>query len=184
MTGPESYIFKAVVRFLFFLINIFAVYLLLRGHNLPGGGFIAGLASAISLVLLALGLGFGELRGVIRFDPARLAAFGLAVAALTGCLPLLVGKPFLEQFNFHFNLPDLGEIHAGTPLLFDVGVYLVVVGITVKVMMVLAKSTQRLGGLVFEEQARYSSPVEQPIEEGVEGDGEEATSSPEVPHAR
>ena len=54
MQGPQSFIFQAIVRLLFFLINVLAIYLLLRGHNLPGGGFIACLATAISLVLLSL----------------------------------------------------------------------------------------------------------------------------------
>ena len=183
MTGPQSYIFKAVVRFLFFLVNVFALYLLLRGHNLPGGGFIAGLATAISLILLSLAIGLEELHRVMRFDPMRLAAAGLAVATLTGAAPLFLNRPFLEHFNFHFDrVPLVGDLHVGTPLVFDVGVYLVVVGIACKIIFVLGKSTQRLRALVAEEEARYSSPVEQPIEEDTPDTSEEPQET-KKPHA-
>lgn len=183
MTGPQSYIFKAVARFLFFLVNVFALYLLLRGHNLPGGGFIAGLATAISLILLSLAIGLEELHRVMRFDPVRLAAAGLALATLTGAVPLFLGRAFLEHFNFHFSdVPLLGDLHVGTPLVFDVGVYLVVVGIACKIIFVLGKSTQRFRALVAEEEARYSSPVEQPIEEDTPGTAGETPNSTK-PHA-
>ena len=166
MSGLRSYIFKAAVRLLFFLVNVFALYLLLRGHNLPGGGFIAGLASAIALVLLSLAIGLEELHRVMRFDPMRMAAAGLAMAAVTGAAPLLFGRPFLEHFDAHLTgLPLLGELHVGTALAFDIGVFLVVVGIACKIMFALGKSTQRLRALVAEEERRYSAPVEQPIEE-------------------
>ena len=177
MIGPQSYIFKSVVRFLFFLVNVFALYLLLRGHNLPGGGFIAGLATAISLNLLSLAIGLEELHRVIPFDPVRLAAAGLAVATLTGTAPLLLNRPFLEHFNFHFHVPLVGELHAGTPLVFDVGVFLVVAGIACKIIFVLGKSTQRLRALPAAEEARYSSPVERPIE----GDNHKTSEEPKEP---
>jgi multicomponent Na+:H+ antiporter subunit B len=166
MLGHPSFIFRAVVRFLFFLVNVFALYLLLRGHNLPGGGFIAGLASAISLILLSLGIGLAELHRVMRFDPMRLATVGLAVALMTGLVPVVMGRPFLEHFDGYLeHVPLLGRVHVGTPLIFDSGVYLVVVGITCKVIFLLGKSTQGLVALVAEDAARYAAPVERPIEE-------------------
>lgn len=166
MIGPRSWIFRSVVRFAFFIINVFAFYLLLRGHNQPGGGFIAGLASAASLILLSLAIGVGELHRVIRGDPVRIAAAGLMVALLAGSLPLVVGRGFLEQFNWHLHhAPLFGELHVGTPLAFDFGVYLVVLGTCSKIIFVLAKSTGRHPGLVAEEQRLYSSPIEQPIED-------------------
>jgi multicomponent Na+:H+ antiporter subunit B len=160
----QSYIYRTVARFAFFLVNLFAVYLLLRGHNYPGGGFIAGLATAISLILLSLAVGLEELHRLIRFDPVQVAGGGLLLAGLTGVAPLLMGRPYLEQFNFHFTTRLLGEVHAGTPLLFDIGVYFVVVGVTIKIIFVLARSTQRLPALVAEEERRYSSVMEKPIE--------------------
>lgn len=180
MRGPDSFIFNSVVRLAFFLINVLAVYLLLRGHNLPGGGFIAGLATAISFILLSLAIGNEALHRVIRFDPARLAVVGLLLAALTGTVPMLAGRAFLEHFNAHLRaVPYLGELHVGTPLLFDLGVYLVVVGIVTKIVFVFAKSTQGLRALVFEEESRYSAVAETPIELDVDAAGASTDPEPE-----
>jgi multicomponent Na+:H+ antiporter subunit B len=165
MNAPHSFIFQALVRLVFFLINIFAFYLLLRGHNWPGGGFIAGLATAISLVLLSLGIGLHSLHHIIKVDPARIAFSGLIIAVVMGFAPMLFGHIFLQHFSFHFTTQIFGEVHVSTALLFDGGVYLVVVGITAKIIFVLAKSSQGFSALVREEQRRYSSTMEQPIEE-------------------
>ncbi len=178
MIGLRSPIFRAAVRFTFFITNVFAFYLLLRGHNEPGGGFIAGLASAVSLILLSLALGVEEIHRLIRVDPARVGMVGLLTAMVSGMLPMAVGEPFLKQYNWHWdNVPWVGELHLGLPLLFDIGVYVVVVGVCCKIIFVLAKSTQGLGAMVAEEERRYSSRVETPIEmpagsgkEGVDGD--------------
>lgn len=186
MKGPDSFIFRTMVRVAFFLINLLALYLVLRGHNFPGGGFIGGLAAAISLVLLSLALGLEEMHRVLRFDPVRLAAAGLSLALLTGLLPVLAGRPFLEHFHAHFDhVPFLGELHLGTPLLFDVGVFLVVVGVTIKLIFILAKSTAGLRALVQEEEARYSSPRETPIETEAASAATPADAPPkkEDPHA-
>jgi len=166
MKVPASFIFQSVVSFLFFLINVLALYLLLRGHNLPGGGFIAGLASAISLVLLSMGVGLQAMHTLMRFDPARLAVFGLLISALTGASPMLFGDVFLAHHHVSLkNVPLIGYLHIGTPLLFDLGVYLVVVGITCKIIFTLAKSTQGLGALVEQEERRYSSAREKALED-------------------
>ena len=165
MKPHPSYIFQSAVRVLFFLINLFAIYLTLRGHNLPGGGFIGGLVTAISLVLLRLALGLTETHRILRVDPVRVAAFGLTVSVLTATAPLLFGQTFFQHSQAHFHhVPLLGDLHIGTPLFFDIGVYLVVVGITSKIIFVFGKSTQ--GFIAFEpdERARYSSSVETPVE--------------------
>lgn len=162
----NSPLYKAVAVVGVFVVNVFAIYLLLRGHNLPGGGFIAGLATAVSMIMLSLAIGLEEIHQVLRFEPVRLAAAGLCLAALTGTIPLVVGRPYLEHFNTYFNIPLVGEVALGTPLLFDIGVYLLVVGVTTKIVFVLATSTQGFRALVKEEEARFSSPLEQPIEEG------------------
>jgi len=169
MTNPNSFILRVTAAILFFLVNIFALYLLWRGHNLPGGGFIAGLASAISMVLLALAMGFEEFEGWLRTDPLRLAAWGLALAtgaALLPVLPLFPGSHFLEHTMFHPDIPFIGKLHLGTTLLFDIGVFLVVIGITTKVVFVLARSTSGRGALLPGEKKDYASAVERPIEEG------------------
>jgi len=176
--GPRSFILEAMTRLAFFFINVFAVYLLLRGHNLPGGGFIAGLATATSLVLLSLSLGLVELHRLIRFDPARLAAWGLLLATSTALAPMLFGHTFFEHFHWHWDVPLLGHLEVGTPLVFDAAVYLVVVGVTTKLIFLLARSVNGLPGLVAEEERRYSSVVEEPIEEAMNGIAS-PSSSPE-----
>jgi NADH:ubiquinone oxidoreductase subunit 5 (subunit L)/multisubunit Na+/H+ antiporter MnhA subunit len=175
--GPRSVIFSTVVRPVFFLVNIVAFYLLLRGHNSPGGGFIAGLVSGISLVLLSLGVGVEQMHRIVRFDPVRLSAAGLGLSALTGLAPWLAGRAFLEHFSVNLPVPGLGEIHVGTALAFDLGVYLVVVGIVTKVIFVFTKSSRGLRALVEEEEELYSSPLEQPIESIPGDDGEKDTPS-------
>lgn len=164
--GLSSYIFRSVVQSLFFIINLFALYLMLRGHNYPGGGFIAGLATGVSFLLLSLGLGVVEVDRYLRFDPIRLAAAGLLLAALTSLAPALFGQTFLEHFHVHLHhVPLWGELHVGTPLLFDGGVYLVVVGITTKIILVLGKSTSGVAALSPADRRRFSSSLEREIEE-------------------
>lgn len=166
MKGHPSYIFVTSTRLLFFVINLFAVYLMLRGHNLPGGGFIGGLVSAISLILLRLAVGLAETRRILRVDPVYVAAVGLLIAAGTSSAPMVFGRPFLEQFNVHLHdVPLLGDLHVGTPLAFDFGVFLVVVGVTVKILFALGLSAQGLPAFDEDETLRYSSPVETPVED-------------------
>lgn len=160
----HSFILRSVACFAFFIVNVFAIYLMLRGHNNPGGGFIAGVTSAISLIMLHLALGVREIYRIVRFDPARVAGFGLVLAALTPTASMLFGKPFFDHFHFHVDAPLLGELHFGTPLVFDLGVYLVVVGVTSKMIFTLAQSTMGYPVLLRHEEARYSSSLDVPIE--------------------
>ncbi|HRI82816.1 MAG TPA: MnhB domain-containing protein [Opitutaceae bacterium] len=165
MKTGDSYIFRAVGSFLFFVINVFAVYLLLRGHNLPGGGFIGGLGSALSLIMLSLAFGVREAQKVLRVDPTRLAAIGLLLAVVTGMLPLVVGEPFLRHFHWKLEeLPLLGTLEVGTPLIFDIGIFLVVVGVTAKMIFVLFRSISGLTALNPSEWRRYAADLEEPVE--------------------
>ena len=165
MTAGRDPILRTVAVGAFFLVNVFAVYLLLRGHNAPGGGFIAGLATAISLVLLMLAFGPERAGRFLPIEPIRLAAGGLLLAALSGWAPVLFGHSFLEQFTEYINLPILGKTALGTPLLFDTGVYLLVIGIGTKLGFTLANSTLLGRALSPQDQARFASPVEAPIED-------------------
>ncbi len=161
----NSYIYRTVVSFLFFPLLIFSIYLLLRGHNFPGGGFIGGLLTAVSLVLLSFSMGLERFHAVIRVDPMRVAAAGLFVAVAAGLPALFAGAAFLTQYNFKFkDVPLIGELYLGTPLLFDAGVYLLVVGASIKVLFVLAKSTSGLSALVSEEERMYAAPGDEPVE--------------------
>lgn len=166
MKVGDSAIFRTVGSGLFFLVNIFAVYLLLRGHNLPGGGFIGGLGSALSLMLISLAFGVEYAQRTLRVDPVRLAAGGLLLAVATALLPLLGGDALLR--HYHFTVPLLGGFKVGTPLLFDVGVFLVVVGVTSKLVFSLARPNAGLTALSPEEWRDYAAPMEEPIERDLE----------------
>lgn len=170
MKTIESFMLRSVVGIIFVLVNIISIYLLLRGHNLPGGGFIGGLMTGMSFILLGLVRGWPELQRQLPLPPLRMAAFGVLIAIASGCIPMLFGQPFLTQYNFHIHaVPLIGEVHTGTPLLFDVGVFLLVGGITVKLIIVLARSTSGLPAFTPGETPYYASVLEEAIEE----DGEE-----------
>ena len=170
MKTIESFMLRSVVGIIFVLVNIISIYLLLRGHNLPGGGFIGGLMTGMSFILLGLVRGWPDLQRQLPLPPLRMAAFGVFIAIVSGCIPMIFGQPFLTQYNFHIDaVPVIGDVHIGTPLLFDVGVFLLVGGITVKLIIVLARSTSGLPAFTPGETPYYASVLEEAIEE----DGEE-----------
>ena len=164
MRRPDSFILESLARIAFFFINLFALYLMLRGHNLPGGGFIAGLVTAISFVFLSMALGLTEIRRIMKGDPIRVAVLGLILAALTATAPMLFEENFFTHHMLHFHVPLLGDVEAGTTLLFDLGVYFVVVGVSVKVILVLSWSTSGYRTFTDDEEKRYASILERPIE--------------------
>lgn len=164
MNPTRSVLFEPVARGLFFVLQVFAVYLLLRGHNLPGGGFIGGLVSAIAWVMLGLALGWDTVGTVLRVDPTRLAAVGLLIAGVTGWVPMFFGGSFFQQSMWHVAIPFVGDLHVGTPLAFDGGVFLVVIGIAVKMILVLGKSTSGMEVFSSSEERSYASRLEEPIE--------------------
>jgi multicomponent Na+:H+ antiporter subunit B len=106
---------------------------------------------------------------------------GLILAALTATAPMLFGESFFTHHMTHFNVPLLGEVEVGTTLLFDLGVYFVVVGVSVKIILVLSWSTNGYPTFVAEEEKRYASVLERPIEEMP--DQEPFEDSEEEPHA-
>ncbi|QIF01817.1 MnhB domain-containing protein [Roseimicrobium sp. ORNL1] len=163
---PDSFLLRACIQLVFLLVNIVSVYLLFRGHNLPGGGFIAGLMTGTSCILLGLARGWNVLRHQLPVDPLRLAISGVTLALVTGLLPVVVGQQFLTQYMWHLHhVPLIGELHIGTPLLFDVGVFLLVSGMTVKLITVLVRSTAGLPPFSREEHQLYASVMEEPIED-------------------
>lgn len=121
------------------LLAIMSLIVLYRGHNLPGGGFIGGLIAASSILLLLLASGLDGVRRILRFDPHLLLGLGLAIAAGSGLFAWFRGEPFMTGLWLpSISLPLLGTVHLGTPLLFDVGVYLTVVGFTLTATLALA----------------------------------------------
>ncbi|MGO0309118.1 MnhB domain-containing protein [Endozoicomonas acroporae] len=128
----SSIIFRTSAHIVTVLMLVFSVYLLLRGHNNPGGGFIAGLIAVIAFALLMLAETPAYVRERLVYPPATFAGSGVAIALFAGLLPLFFGQPFLSGLW-------LGKI--GSPLLFDVGVYLAVIG---SVLMILLNVEEEL----------------------------------------
>jgi multicomponent K+:H+ antiporter subunit A len=122
-------------RLLLPLALLVAIFVLLRGHNLPGGGFIAGLITAVALITqyLANGIAWTQSRMGAKLSP--LIAFGLLIATLTGLASWVFGYPFLTSAFTHLHWPLIGEFEIASAMLFDLGVYLAVVGVTLVILL-------------------------------------------------
>lgn len=123
------------------LALLVSAYIFLRGHNLPGGGFIAGLITSVALILQYIANGVAYMKGRLNVDYQILIGSGLLIAALTGLGSWLFGRPFLTSWFDYFHLPGLGEIELASAMLFDLGVYLTVVGATLLILANLGKLT-------------------------------------------
>lgn len=135
----NSLILRVATRFMLPLLILFSIFLLLRGHNEPGGGFSGGLVGASAFVLYGFAFGVPEAKWALRVDPRGLIGAGLLTALGSGCLALLTGRPLMTGLWAERELPAYGTLHVGTPLLFDAGVYLVVVGVTLSIFFPLAE---------------------------------------------
>jgi monovalent cation:proton antiporter len=135
----SSLILTTVSRLVFFVVLLFSLYLLLRGHNSPGGGFIAGVMTALGILLQLIASDLRYVRRVFRVEPRRLAGIGLLTSLTTGLVPMLLGYPFLTSTFGHLYAPWLGDIELASAFCFDLGVYGVVVGATLLMIMTLAE---------------------------------------------
>ncbi len=132
-----------IMRLMFPVIGVLALYLLLRGHNLPGGGFVAGLTMAVALILqyMAGGTRWAEAR--LDIQPVRLIGAGLLIAAATGAGAWVVARPFLAALAVDVELPLVGKLQLPSVFVFDVGVFALVVGATALVLVALAHQSVR-----------------------------------------
>ena len=132
-----------IVQLLLPVAGMVAVFFLLRGHNEPGGGFVAGLivATAVILQYLVGGTAWAESR--TRIHPQYWIGLGLLCAAGAGLSAWLVPRQFLSALAWHATLPVIGEVHLSTVLLFDLGVFLLVIGATVLILVALAHQSRR-----------------------------------------
>jgi multicomponent K+:H+ antiporter subunit A len=123
------------------LALVFTLYIFMRGHNLPGGGFIAGLITAVALVLQFMALGQSKAEALLRADGGRRFVVwigaGLGIAGLTGVAAFLFGRPVRTSAHGRPHVPLLGELPFASAALFDLGVYLTVVGATLLTISVL-----------------------------------------------
>jgi multicomponent Na+:H+ antiporter subunit B len=125
-----SLILRTATNYLIELVLLFSVFLLLRGHNEPGGGFVGGLAASAAFVLYTIAFNVQRARQLLRVEPHNLIGAGLLIALASGLVGLLLGKSFLTGAWVKWNVLGALEIELGLPLFFDIGVYLVVLGTT------------------------------------------------------
>ncbi len=134
----NSLILGAATRVLVALMLLFSVYMLLRGHNEPGGGFIGGLIAAIGFALYAIAQGTAAARAALRIDPRDLGMIGLGLALLAGLFAAVFGEPpFTGQWWFFGGSGDDKGLPLSSVLVFDIGVYLVVVGAVLTLVFAL-----------------------------------------------
>lgn len=132
-----------IMRVMFPAIAVLSIYLLMRGHNMPGGGFAAGLTFAVAIILQYMTGGTRWAEQRLDLKPVRLVGVGLLIAAGTGLGSWFFAHPFLTSHTAHFTLPLVGELHVPSALGFDLGVFLLVVGATALILIALAHQSVR-----------------------------------------
>lgn len=132
----NSLILRTATRLLIAVLLLLSVFLLLRGHDLPGGGFIGGLVAASALALYAIAYGHEAAAKLLRVSPQLVMGLGLAVSLIAGLAAALVGREVLTGLWW---IRDIGpfELKLSTPLVFDIGVYLVVIGVVLTMLFAL-----------------------------------------------
>lgn len=136
---PNDMMLQITMRIITIIIFTFSFYLFLAGHNNPGGGFIGGLMTATAILVLYLVFDIKTITDAIRINFTTIIGVGLLFSAVTGIISIIFGYPFLTHFFRYFQLPMFGEIELTTALLFDLGVYLVVVGAALTIILTIAE---------------------------------------------
>ncbi|MFK8289453.1 Na+/H+ antiporter subunit B [Capnocytophaga canimorsus] len=135
----KTIILKTASQYLLPLLLLFSIFILLRGHYLPGGGFVGGLVASIAFVLYSIANGLDNTKRLLRIHPGFLMPFGLLLALASGLLSaLLENLPFMTALWLEQPIPALGAV--GTPLFFDIGVYLVVLGVTLTIIFTITEA--------------------------------------------
>ena len=132
-----------IMNWLFPVIIVIATFMLLRGHDLPGGGFIAGIVMSLGFILQYLAGGTRWVEERLRILPVLWIGWGLLLALLTGLGAMVLGQPFLTSAFAYADLPGIGKVPMATALIFDLGVFALVVGATVLMLIALAHQSVR-----------------------------------------
>ena len=139
----RSLILMTATRYLVPIMLMFAVFVLLRGHNEPGGGFVGGLLAASAIALYIFAFGIRQAERLLRVKPLTLIGIGLALALGSALVaPIFLGLPLMTGLWSTFEVPGIGKL--GTPLFFDIGVMLVVIGVTLLIVFTLAEEDDLL----------------------------------------
>ncbi|MFF5083198.1 Na+/H+ antiporter subunit A [Actinoplanes sp. NPDC000266] len=156
----ESIILQVVARLLFHTIVLFSVYLLFSGHNAPGGGFAGGLVAGLALTIRYLAGGRRELNAAAPVDAGLVLGAGLLIAVGTGAAALIAGGQVLQSALVDVTLPLIGHVHFATSACFDVGVYLVVVGLVLEILRSLGGELDRQHAASAEASETSDAPEE------------------------
>jgi multicomponent K+:H+ antiporter subunit A len=132
-----------LVRLLLPVAFVVSMYLFMRGHNQPGGGFVAGLVMSVAFILQYMVAGTQWVEAHMSLRPLRWMGAGLFFALATGLGSMALGYPFMTTHTAHLHLPLLGDVHLASALFFDIGVYAVVVGSTLLILTALAHQSVR-----------------------------------------
>jgi multicomponent K+:H+ antiporter subunit A len=132
-----------IMTLLFPVIGVAAMFLLLRGHDLPGGGFVAGITMAVAFILQYMAYGTTWVEARLRVQPVRWMGIGLLLAGGTGTAAWLFSRPFLTSYFAYIELPLVGRVPTASALLFDIGVFCLVVGATVLMLIAIAHQSVR-----------------------------------------
>ncbi|MCT2345407.1 Na(+)/H(+) antiporter subunit B [Niallia taxi] len=130
-------ILQTTTKIVLFIILIFSVFIFFTGHYTPGGGFIGGLLTSGAIVLLLLAFDLKTVKKILPFNYMYMIATGLLFSIGTGAGALLFNVPFLTHAYTHINIPILGELSLHTATIFDLGVFLVVVGVTMTIIQTI-----------------------------------------------
>jgi multicomponent Na+:H+ antiporter subunit B len=132
----NTLIFRTIAPLLTAVMLVFSVFVLLRGHNEPGGGFIGGLIAASALAIYGMAVGVDAARAALKVHPIAIAGFGVALGALAGAVSILFDVPFLTGLWTVFEFDEV-EVAVSTPMVFDIGVYFAVFGTIAAVALAL-----------------------------------------------
>ncbi|MCD0187099.1 MULTISPECIES: monovalent cation/H+ antiporter subunit A [Acinetobacter] len=142
--NPSPLMLRITASWILPIALVVSLYIFLRGHNLPGGGFIAGLITSMALIIQYIALGQDQTEQMLKAKSGRLyeiwIGVGLSIAGLTGLAAWFWGRPFLTSAHIYVNPPIIGEMHLASAALFDVGVYVTVVGAVMLMISVLGDS--------------------------------------------
>ncbi|MGH9349321.1 MAG: Na+/H+ antiporter subunit B [Vicinamibacterales bacterium] len=135
----NSIILRTAARALEPLLIVFSIFLLLAGHNSPGGGFVGGLVAAAAFSLHALAHDPGQARASLHVDPRTLVGLGLLLGFGAAIAALFTGRPLFTGLWTEVHVAGFGRVALGTPLLFDAGVYCLVAGVALLMILTLAE---------------------------------------------
>lgn len=138
MYKPNDLILRTTTSLIAFILLGFAIYLLLAGHNSPGGGFVGGLMTSGAVLLMYMSYGIEAVKKMLPINFVILIPIGLGIAVLTGAGSFLFDVPFMSQTFGYFTVPIFGEIELATAMLFDLGVYFTVVGVMITIILSIA----------------------------------------------